>query len=85
MNDQINHSYNDEKYHLIKLEEIYEAFDVSQGKSQDKAIIKGNFYRITILSERLVRLEYSKHGIFNDNVHICMHILYFCTNKINRI
>lgn len=32
MNDQINHSYNDEKYHLIKLEEIYEALDVSQGK-----------------------------------------------------
>lgn len=42
--------------------------DASLGKSQDKAIIKGDFYRITILSERLVRLEYSKDGKFNDSV-----------------
>ena len=42
--------------------------DASLGKSQDKAIIKGDFYRITILSERLVRLEYSKDGKINDSV-----------------
>ena len=42
--------------------------DTSVGLSQEKAVIKGNFYRITVLSERLLRLEYSKHGVFNDNV-----------------
>lgn len=40
--------------------------DISKGKSLDAAIKKGSFYRITILSERLVRLEYSKSGKFND-------------------
>ncbi len=33
-----------------------------------KAIFKGKYYRITILSERLVRLEYNVDGKFNDNL-----------------
>lgn len=40
--------------------------DTSKGKSLDGAIKKGSFYRITILTERLIRLEYSKKGVFND-------------------
>ena len=34
--------------------------------SQENAIFRGNTYRITLLSERLVRLEYSPSGVFND-------------------
>ncbi len=34
--------------------------------SQDAAIKRGTFYRITVLTDRLVRLEYSKGGNFND-------------------
>ncbi len=40
--------------------------DVSKGEANEKSVIKGNKYRITILTERLVRLEYSESGIFND-------------------
>ena len=47
-----------------------EHFEVNQniGKSQVASIKQGKFYRITVLSERLVRLEYSKNGVFNDNL-----------------
>ena len=34
--------------------------------SQNAAIIKGNNYRFTLLSTRLIRLEYSSNGVFND-------------------
>ena len=44
------------------------AVDQSLGKSKAKAIKAGNFYRITVLTERLVRLEYSKEGKFNDSL-----------------
>ncbi len=40
--------------------------DQSKGKSQEQAIFKGSHYRITVLSERLVRLEYSPLGEFVD-------------------
>ena len=43
-------------YH-INLEEL---------KSNPGAIIQGQRYRITILTERLLRLEYSPTGVFND-------------------
>ena len=39
---------------------------VSNTKSNDKAIFKGKNYRITVLSEILIRLEYSANGIFED-------------------
>ena len=41
-------------------------FNMEQAKSNPKAIIKGNNYRFTILSERLIRIEYSKNGVFID-------------------
>lgn len=41
-------------------------FDISLGKAQEKAIIKGKTYRITILTERLIRFEYNKNGSFED-------------------
>ncbi|MDD4035727.1 MAG: glycoside hydrolase family 31 protein [Bacilli bacterium] len=40
--------------------------DNEQTKSKEKAIFKGKTYRITILTERLVRLEYHPDGIFED-------------------
>jgi len=43
------------------------AVDLKQGKSQSAAIKQGSFYRFTVLSDRLLRLEYSKDGHFNDS------------------
>jgi alpha-glucosidase (family GH31 glycosyl hydrolase) len=40
--------------------------DTSLGKAQEKAVIKGKFYRITILTDRLVSFEYNKNGHFED-------------------
>jgi alpha-glucosidase (family GH31 glycosyl hydrolase) len=40
--------------------------DTSLGKANDKAIVKGKYYRITVLTDRLVRFEYNKNGIFED-------------------
>ena len=34
--------------------------------SDEKAIFKGQFYRITVLSECLIRLEYDEGGVFED-------------------
>lgn len=42
-------------------------FNIEQGKSNPAAIIKGNNYRFTILTERLIRIEYSSNGMFVDN------------------
>ena len=41
-------------------------FNVEMAKSKDEAIVKGKNYRFTILSERLIRIEYSKLGVFLD-------------------
>ena len=35
--------------------------------SNEKAIFRGEKYRITILSERLIRFEYSEKGVFFDH------------------
>ncbi len=35
-------------------------------KAKEVSIIKGNHFRFTILTERLIRLEYNSNGIFND-------------------
>ena len=40
--------------------------DYSRAKSKPQAVFRGEKYRITILSEVLIRLEYSDDGIFND-------------------
>ena len=42
-------------------------FNMEQAKANPNTIIKGNKYRFTILSERLVRIEYSENGMFVDN------------------
>ena len=42
--------------------------DKSKSQSNSAAVFKGENYRITVLSERLVRLEYSVNGNFNDNL-----------------
>lgn len=40
--------------------------DYLNNKSNDSSIIKGNKYRFTVLSERLIRFEYNEDGIFED-------------------
>ena len=40
--------------------------DYSNIKSKPQAIFRGEFYRITILSDLLVRLEFSEEGYFED-------------------
>ena len=41
-------------------------YEVSKLKANESSIIQGNKYRFTILTERLIRLEYSINGTFND-------------------
>ena len=40
--------------------------DISDLKSKKGSIIIGNNYRFTVLTERLIRIEYSTNGTFND-------------------
>lgn len=40
--------------------------DYLNNKSNPKSIVKGKNYRFTILTERLVRLEYNSNGVFED-------------------
>ena len=41
-------------------------FDLNKSTANQECIFKGNKYRITVLTERLVRLEYNDNGIFED-------------------
>ncbi|MDD3392864.1 MAG: glycoside hydrolase family 31 protein [Bacilli bacterium] len=41
-------------------------FDLSKAKASEKAIFQGQKYRITVLTERLLRLEYNEDGLFED-------------------
>lgn len=41
-------------------------FDYEVSKANSDNVIQGNKYRFTVLSERLIRLEYSEEGIFED-------------------
>ena len=41
-------------------------FDMTKAFSNPECIFQGKKYRITVLTERLVRLEYSDTGIFED-------------------
>ena len=45
-----------------------ETLNIDPRLSNPKAIFKGVNYRITILSERLIRFEYDINGEFNDNL-----------------
>ena len=40
--------------------------DYQKSKCNKDSIFKGNKYRITILTERLIRLEYNENGVFED-------------------
>lgn len=42
--------------------------DYSNNRSKSEAIFQGQTYRITILTERLIRFEYNKDGIFFDDL-----------------
>ena len=44
----------------------YFQIDNTNSKSNDSAIFRGNKYRITVLSEVLIRFEYNDKGIFED-------------------
>jgi len=48
---------------------IEETIDVKKNplEANEETVIKGNYYRISILTERLIRLEYHPEGIFYDN------------------
>lgn len=52
---------------MIGIDEHFKV-DYSHSKSKDNAIFKGDKYRISILSERLIRLEYSEDGVFYDGL-----------------
>ena len=36
-------------------------------KAREDAVLQGQHYRISVLTERLLRLEYSPSGVFYDN------------------
>ena len=40
--------------------------DYTKAKSDKKAIVQGSNYRISVITERVVRLEFSANGQFND-------------------
>ena len=44
----------------------YFKFDLNRAIANNENIIKGEKFRITVLTERLVRLEYNENGIFED-------------------
>lgn len=50
---------------MYKLGEQFQV-DYEFAKSNEKSIIQGKKFRITILTERLIRLEYNEDGIFED-------------------
>ena len=41
-------------------------FDLNKSTANKECVFMGNKYRITVLTERLVRLEYSENGMFED-------------------
>ena len=40
--------------------------DISLGKARETCVFKGKNYRISVLSDCLIRLEYNEKGVFND-------------------
>ena len=43
------------------------ALDLSKAKADPGCIFSGEKYRITVLTERLLRLEYNENGVFEDS------------------
>lgn len=42
--------------------------DLTKAKTKDQAVFRGTNYRISVLSERLIRMEFSADGHFSDNL-----------------
>ena len=40
--------------------------DYSKAVSDKKAVVQGPNYRVSVITERIIRLEYSPNGKFND-------------------
>ena len=51
---------------MYKLGDHFRNTRVADWTSQEEAIIRNSTFRITVLTERLVRLEYSNDGMFNN-------------------
>ena len=51
---------------MYKLGDQFTNNNIADLQAPAAAIIRGNSYRITLLSERLIRLEYSSTGVFNN-------------------
>ena len=41
-------------------------YDYSKAQCDNKVVVQGPNYRLSVLTERVVRLEYSPNGQFND-------------------
>ena len=52
----------------VKMHDEHFKYDETLGISEEKATFKGQNYRITVLTERLLRLEYSEGGLFYDGL-----------------
>lgn len=50
---------------MYKLGEQF-SFDYEKAKPNEKNVVQGNKYRFTVLTERLIRMEYSEEGLFED-------------------
>jgi len=46
----------------------YFKLDISRAKANEENVLKGKKYRFTVLTERLIRFEYSETGEFIDNL-----------------
>ena len=44
----------------------YFKFDLNKSTANKECVFKGDKYRITVLTERLIRLEYNENGMFED-------------------
>ncbi len=60
--------YNYLRYGVLKMNDLGGQFhiDIKKLKAKDESVVKGNKYRFTVLTERLIRLEYSPNAMFND-------------------
>ena len=56
--------------------------DITKSKTPNSCVFKGNKYRISILSDSLIRFEYSESGSFNDNPTIFAYNRSFNQPKI---
>ena len=69
------------------MDKIKNSFILDQSKklSNIDSIIKGEKYRFTLLTERLIRLEYSENGKFTDNLTVSIRNREFPKPEFNII